>query len=71
MSVWTKPLSPPIDVRKEIATKAKVGVGTVARYDIVEKKATDEQKAKLRAGKATINQVYVTSIRFNHLTYLF
>lgn len=52
------PVFTPIDVRAEVARAAGVGVGTVARYEIVRAKASPEQLAKLRKGDATINQVY-------------
>jgi hypothetical protein len=48
----------PISTQKEIAKLAQVSTGTVAKYDIIQNKGTNEQKAEMLEGKASINKVY-------------
>lgn len=48
----------PIDTKKELATITGVSHGTIAKIEKIEEKATPEQKAALKAGKASINKVY-------------
>ncbi|MFC1972625.1 hypothetical protein ACFLVE_04405, partial [Chloroflexota bacterium] len=45
-------------VSGQVAKVAKVGQKTVAKVKFIEKMATPEQKKKLEAGNATVNQVY-------------
>jgi hypothetical protein len=41
-----------------IAKKAGVGYTTTFQYDAIQRKGTEEQKAKVAAGKSSINKVY-------------
>lgn len=48
-----------VHVREQVATAAHVSHGTLDKIKSIEGRASPEQKAKLVAGKATVNQVYV------------
>lgn len=48
----------PIETRKELANIAKVSHDTIARVKVLEAKAPEEIKAKLRTGEVSINQAY-------------
>jgi N6-adenosine-specific RNA methylase IME4 len=52
------PKSEPKDTRKELSKVASVGEQTIARVKIIEAKANEETKEKLRTGEVSINQVY-------------
>ena len=47
-----------IDTQKELAKVAGVSHDTIHRVEVIEEKATPEEKAKLRSGELSINQVY-------------
>ncbi len=49
----------PIDTRQELAKLADVSDNTVARVELIEEKATEEQKQALREGKKSINEAYI------------
>jgi hypothetical protein len=44
--------------RKEVAKAAGVSHNTIAKVKVIEAKASDADKQKLRRGDATINKVY-------------
>lgn len=44
--------------RQQIATKAKVGLGTIARYDKVMNSGNEDVKKKMESGELTINAAY-------------
>lgn len=50
--------SPKPDTRKELTTVAGVGEQTIARVKVIEQKAPEEVKAKLRTGEVSINAAY-------------
>jgi DNA modification methylase len=52
------PKSEPKDTRKELSKVASVGEQTIARVKIIEAKANEETKEKLRTGEVSINQAY-------------
>lgn len=47
-----------IDTHKEIAKVAKVSHDTIAKVKVIEQKAPEEVKQKLKTGEISINQVY-------------
>lgn len=47
-----------VDTRKEIATAAKVSTDTVSKVEKILKKASEEDKEKLRKGETSINKVF-------------
>jgi len=48
----------PIETRKKLAKIASVGHDTIAKVKVIEQKAPEEVKAKLRTGEVSINQAY-------------
>lgn len=48
----------PIETRKELAKIASVGHDTIAKVKVIEQKAPEEVKVKLRTGEVSINQAY-------------
>lgn len=48
----------PINTQKELAAIAGVSHDTIHRVEVIERKATPEEKEKLRRGELSINQVY-------------
>lgn len=58
LSNLDKPYEEPHDTRQIIADNLKVGVGTVARAEVILKQAPEELLDKLRCGNASINEVY-------------
>lgn len=50
--------SPKPNTRKELTTVAGVGEQTIARVKVIEQKAPEEVKAKLRTGEVSINAAY-------------
>ena len=50
--------SPKPDTRKELTTVAGVGEQTIARVKVIEQKAPEEVKEKLRTGEVSINAAY-------------
>ncbi len=49
----------PMHTGKLLADLAGVSADTIAKVEVIQQKATEEQKVRLVAGEATINQVYV------------
>lgn len=52
------PKSETIDTRKEISKIASVGEQLISRVKVLEAKAPEEVKEKLRTGEVSINQAY-------------
>lgn len=52
------PKSEPIDTRKELSKISGVGEQTISRVKVIEEKAPEEVKQKLRTGEVSINQAY-------------
>jgi DNA-binding XRE family transcriptional regulator len=48
----------PIETRVELAKIAGVSHDTISKVERIEERGTDEQKAQLRTGEATINEVF-------------
>jgi len=48
----------PIETRKKLAKIASVGHDTIAKVKVIEQKAPEEVKVKLRTGEVSINQAY-------------
>ena len=48
----------PHSTRKELQKKSRLSSGTIARAKVIEKKADEETKEKLRKGETTIGKVY-------------
>lgn len=57
-AVPLKSAEAPIETRKELAKIASVGHDTIAKVKVIEAKAPEEVKVKLRTGEVSINQAY-------------
>ncbi len=56
----------PIDVQKELAKIAGVSHDTIHKVDVIEQKAPDEVKEKLRKGEVSVNKAYNTIRETEH-----
>lgn len=56
--VKQKSAEPPIETRKELAKVANVSHDTIAKVKVIEAKAPEEVKQKLKAGRMSINEAY-------------
>jgi len=54
----TLPKVKPENTREEVAKKAKVSSRTIGKVKTIQKKATPEQKKRLKSGEETINKIY-------------
>lgn len=57
-AVPQKSAEAPIETRKELAKVANVSHDTITKVKVIEEKAPEEIKAKLRTGEVSINQAY-------------
>ena len=57
-AVPQKSAKPPIDTRQELARVAGVSHDTISRVEVIEQKAPEEVKEKLRRGDLTIHKAY-------------
>jgi hypothetical protein len=53
-----KSAEPPIETREELAKVAGISHDTIHKIEVIEKKATPEQKAQLQSKEKSINKVY-------------
>lgn len=56
----------PVDVQKELAKIAGVSHDTIHKVDVIEQKAPDEVKEKLRKGEVSVNKAYNTIRETEH-----
>ena len=59
LSMLSKPLDEPINVREQMAKGAGVSEGTLHKVKVIVQKAPEITKEKLRAGETTINAEYL------------
>ena len=51
-------LSKALNTRKELAELANVSQGTIAKVEVIEEKATEQQKERLKEGDSSVSAVY-------------